>query len=148
MIRTAHRLCIPSVMRFTVQGVKPLKYHQSHEKTLCSWGILLRASKKYYGSRALFYVSEGAEGVPPQNVPLWHIDYFELQANEQGINFPLCKWQISICKDVLLSHTSKRRMTLHQRQPESALQTLLNNPYRPLVSPIYLPPHNLPTLHA
>lgn len=90
------------------------------ENALLRRRILLRAGKKYYGSRALLYASEGDQALPPQNATLWHNDYFELKANEQGMDFPLWKWHISICKGVL-SHSRKRRMTHHQRQPEFAL---------------------------
>lgn len=57
--------------------------------------------------------------MPPQNMPFWHMDYFELMADsgkalKTGHLFSFCekKKEISICKDVSYFQYQKEEVSL------------------------------------
>lgn len=69
--------------------------------------------------------------MPPQNLPLWHEDYFEQEATENR-----CRKMPSRGSHYLSKSTLLGMFYAHEEDGRLVLRwTCTNNPYRPLISP-------------
>lgn len=92
---------------------------------------------------------EGIQSISPQNMPLWHKDYFELKAIKEKQTQKLSSLlsPSSLPGGAGGFFTSRDNSRLFTR-PEPHQRNLCNNPSLPSISPIYLPFHNLSPLEA